>query len=300
MNRRKYLISTFGIGSGLFVWNNSKQPVIAFNIDLGTIPRADPENIDSVSIIFDEISILAKNIYSDEDANITMELNIDNQDIVSKNKTVNLENNEKIDISQYDELSKIESKNINASSDSLEGVIKITVNHPDVTDTFEKSFSIEKPDIKDVSYQDNFDSGELNSVWETYTRGDSSNDYVKEEDEFMKIRMNAGSSAACGDPGSYSELNFGDITQEINISFDWETQASGWYEGAELRIFEDGERTYRQGFSVDRDDTNTGSYSDSINVDGNTTVRLLVRESSYCSASDHNWTEFRIANFEIK
>ena len=95
MNRRDYLISTLGIGSGLFVWNSSKKPVIAFDVDLGTIPRADPENIESVSIIFDKISILAKNIYSDENADITMGLNIDGQDIVSKNKIVNLENNKK-------------------------------------------------------------------------------------------------------------------------------------------------------------------------------------------------------------
>jgi len=97
-------------------------------------------------------------------------------------------------------------------------------------------------------------------------------------------------------------------TDEVTLNLDYELTAEQWWEVPTVSVYVDGERVYR-GTVGDRDGetvfdaeaygTTDGTIDETVQTGGNTTVRVGLTPSNYCSAGDHATTTLSLSNVSL-
>ena len=94
-------------------------------------------------------------------------------------------------------------------------------------------------------------------------------------------------------------VDLGNRDGDITIDQDWRVDISGWYEVPRYRVIVDGSTVFSDRYPTGRDYSGSGSYSDTVTVDGNVKVRFLVDPSGACGNGDHYHTDLYLDNVDI-
>lgn len=296
MNRRDFIIAS---GSAVLTTSlglsQSQQPAVGVSFELSEIPNEKPENVDTLIVGFDKLEVTPK--YSDMSGDMTVKASLDmgkhGMD-ESGMSNMSVENGQTRKLS--DSMNPMIVDDIDADS-IIYGIVEIDVEHSDATDSYYQRFNIigsETPNS--VVY--NFDDGTFGSDWTTSVSSNGSNSWVREESGQLQIRAQSGSSNECGT--NYAETSeIGYFDGSISISYDWESNASGWYESARTTVYEDGVEIWSDSNNPGKNGSKSGSTTKELTVDGDIVIRFSVEPSSSCTNSDHNWTEYNIDNLQV-
>ena len=140
-------------------------------------------------------------------------------------------------------------------------------------------------------------SGASITEWDTTTDGDA--DARALDTETLELRVFKCSTAV-------ASTNLGEIRGEIEISFDYELTAQQWFEQGMFVVVEDGSETYRSFESGantliehTRGETERGSVSETVAVDGDVDLDFRIEPSPHCRAGDHGETALRVENVDV-
>jgi hypothetical protein len=139
MKRRKLLLSS---GSAILTGSmigTLQKPVLGLDFELSEPPNQDPKNLDSVVVEFDEFQINSKYIDENNDIKTRAVVELNGNKTESEEK-VTVENGVLKDIS--DKFNPIFIDGIDTSKEYIEGKVSIILEHPDISDSYEESFSV--------------------------------------------------------------------------------------------------------------------------------------------------------------
>lgn len=173
MNRRKFLVST---GSAILtvagVRTELRQPTVASDFELTDVEQKAANKVDSVVIDFQNFRINPKYIDSSGKMGIRIKVDIDGHKPVEKTTSVQVENDSNITKNDINDLLPIFIDDISPTGDFVTGIVKIKLDHPDITETYRQSFS-----ISDVSI--NLFSSDLSAWWKLDGTGSKATDSTK-------------------------------------------------------------------------------------------------------------------------
>lgn len=154
------------------------------------------------------------------------------------------------------------------------------------------------PDIS-ILLEEDFSDSSLSSNWTTFVAGDTNRDIARIVDGKLYIGMKGDN--LCADPAAYAEYPLGDITGTLDISFWSAFQSDGYWEDTKFAVYEDDERIlyevpHDRGYSTRIVET----YKNTLDVDGNVTLRWEIGASNYCDIGDHEWTRMEVDNILVK
>jgi len=140
-------------------------------------------------------------------------------------------------------------------------------------------------------------SERLNLGWKTKTEGNADINVITEES--LDLRVFKCSTAV-------ATKQLGEISGEIEISFDYELKSDQWFEQGMFVVIEDGKEVYRS-FKNGQDTlinhthskTETGSVDETVSVNGDVNIDFRIEPSPYCDAGDHGNTYLNVENVKI-
>lgn len=150
------------------------------------------------------------------------------------------------------------------------------------------------------SEDDTTDDG-LTADWETETTENASASVVDGsadggELEFSVVQCNS----------ALAEGSLGELDTELQIAFNYDVDPDEWYESRVFEVLVDGDVVYDTSddeyVSIDAEQgtVTTGSVYTSVDVDGDTTVRLGLEPSEPCANPDHGETRFTVSALDIE
>lgn len=141
MDRRKFLaLSGSSVISGTAFLGNTSSSGVAVEFQIGGVPDKNPRNVDSILIDLEKLVIEPQYIDKSRTATIELTLELSTGDRKVKNDTILLDNS--LDLSNKDKFQQIRIDEIDTSTDSIQGSIRVKVEHPDVSDEWVQSFTI--------------------------------------------------------------------------------------------------------------------------------------------------------------
>jgi hypothetical protein len=279
VNRRKFLLTS---GSALLGSTSAltKEPVLGLEFELVNVQQKDPSKVDSIMVDFEKFELLPKYIGESKEASITFTLDIEDHSPVSKTVDgVGLTNGEKTTYDDVNSKLPILKDNISASEkDFLTGTIKINIDHPDVSDSYQEYFSITKTDTTVLEYiASNF--VDSTNTWETSGGTRPLSFYVSSPSKttFSNGDTAVNSNGGLGTFAPPEELN-GSSLQQITIEMDVKSDVGGdpspWgfgdSNGKAIRLnFNEGNNFYvemrdEDGNNLRAEPTNTLELSDGV------------------------------------
>lgn len=167
MRRRRFLLTSGTALLGSTV-TGSRNPVMGLNFELRT-DTANPSTVDTIMVDFETFELFPKYIDESKECSITFILDIEGHPRVEKTTNVSPTNGEKITYNDVSSKLPISKDNISASNTSyLTGEIEIKIDHPDVSDSYQRYFSIGEADTAVLTYVPS-DFVESTNTWETST-----------------------------------------------------------------------------------------------------------------------------------
>jgi hypothetical protein len=172
MRRRNFILTSgSAVLSGL-VASGIQRPAIGLNFEIST-PDKDPSKVDSLVIEFETLEITPK--YLDEKEPVSVQAKVEVagqveksnkvQTSVANGETKNLKNN--IDSLVVDGLN---------VSESISGEVTVSIDHPEVQDSYSRNFRMDSSDIPD-SFVYDFETGDV-SRWDATTHLTTQNNRV--------------------------------------------------------------------------------------------------------------------------
>ena len=142
MKRRRFLLASGTAVLSSTAIPSSRQPVVGLDFNLSADVNADPSTVDSILVDFTHFELLPK--YLDEDAGkatITITLDVDNKDPVQYSTDQQLTNGQKVTKSDIGNMIPLVVDGIGSTS-VINGEVRITVEHPSVSDSYKQSFFV--------------------------------------------------------------------------------------------------------------------------------------------------------------
>lgn len=153
MNRRSFLVASGSVilsGAATSRWQRS---TFALDFELSTVPKRKPSNIGSVLLNFSKFELIPHYVDDSKNADIKIDFSIGSySDSVSK--TVDVNNGEVISSQDLSPEIPIVLEDIEASADSVDGEVRITVKHDSIgKQTYKRQFVVtDNPLINGLVY----------------------------------------------------------------------------------------------------------------------------------------------------
>lgn len=142
MNRRNFLaLSGSSVISGTAFLGNISGSGVAVEFQVEGIPDKNPSDVDSILIDIEKLLIEPQYIDSSVTATVELKLELSTGDKKVKTDDVLLDDKGS-NLSSNSKLQRIEIDDINTSEDSIQGSIRIKLEHPDVSDEWVQFFTI--------------------------------------------------------------------------------------------------------------------------------------------------------------
>jgi hypothetical protein len=158
MKRRNFILESgstvlTGLGAGKLA-----RPAIGIDFEISEPSGQDPSTVDSITISFKKLELTPQ--YVDESETMTVQAKLE---LAGETETseiqVSVRNGETKNLS--DDMSSLVVDGIHTSN-SLNGDITVSVDHPSVQDSYSRNFYISEPDIPDSDIE-NWESGTLDN-----------------------------------------------------------------------------------------------------------------------------------------
>lgn len=147
MNRRSFLLTSgSAILSGTAV-SDLQKPSLGLEFKLSGVPNKDPSNINSILVGFEKFELIPSYIDDSRDSTVEIKLDIRGEDPIKSETSVNLTNGQPTDRSDISEALPVIKNEITPQGNILSGDIIIKIDHPSVSDTYRKSFTISGSEI---------------------------------------------------------------------------------------------------------------------------------------------------------
>lgn len=143
MNRRRF-VATSGsavIGFSSFI-SEVNKPAVAVEFEITETPTKNPDNLDSLLLDFNKFKMIPRYVDENSEAEIKITLDIEGADPVSSTTNVQFKNGRKISKNDIGGSIPVRIDGINSTETSLDAQVIIQINHPDISDSYTQSFSI--------------------------------------------------------------------------------------------------------------------------------------------------------------
>lgn len=174
MNRRSFLLTSgSAILSGTAV-SDLQKPSLGLEFKLSGVPNKDPSNIKSILVGFEKFELIPSYIDDSRDSTVEIKLDIRGEDPIKSETSVNLTNGQPTDRSDISEALPVIKNEITPQGNILSGDIIIKIDHPSVSDTYRKSFTISGSEI---AFEKPVGEGSLVGWWPLNGKSGSAVDY---------------------------------------------------------------------------------------------------------------------------
>lgn len=144
-------------------------------------------------------------------------------------------------------------------------------------------------------------SDPLSADWEMSVDGDGTATLESDglEDAEIELRVNRCSTAT-------AVASLGDVSGELRVAFDWETEADGWWERPFFAVRSDDETVLDNrdddevSIDIEERAERSGTVETTVAVEDETEVRFGIEPSDHCGNPDHGNTYFTISDLVIE
>lgn len=144
MNRRRFVLASGAGFLGSSITSQIQQPAVGIDFELSSDVSFNPSGVESLVIHFSQFEITPYYLNSNNNtANITVTADIVGDKTEEKSVRENLVNGVTVTKDELGGLSSIQLNDLTVENSVLEGSVKITVDHPDVSESYRQPFLIE-------------------------------------------------------------------------------------------------------------------------------------------------------------
>lgn len=145
MRRRKFLLASGSavLGGSTLLFQN---PTVALDFTISGVPKVNPSDVNTIAIEFETFNLKSNYIDDSQDADVTISLTVGDRDPATETTKVSLVNGQSTDVDDIREATPVVKQEINTTDDIIIGEVIVSVNHPDVSDSFKQTFSIASSD----------------------------------------------------------------------------------------------------------------------------------------------------------
>lgn len=204
MRRRRFIVATGSAVLAGSAINSVKRPALGLDFELSAVPDTDPSNVESIVINFEKLELTPKYLNDDEKIDITLRLDFGGSKVKSKEfNQIGFSNYERLNIQKIadrtgKDASKIRSGSLDPNSDS-KGKITVSVNHPDISETYQKYFQIN-------SYR---------GFWDDWADQPSDTDLIDNRRSFSDLQYQGNSQSRAPESGLRPTWNISQGTASV-------------------------------------------------------------------------------------
>lgn len=222
MNRRRFIICS---GTALLGINKIgvSEPAVSVDFQLDRIPETDPDSVSSIAIEFTKLELKPKYIENTQEATINISTSLigyDNSDSVQVNKRI--DDNSPHDLLSENQVNSLILDNIEVgNTKSLSGEINIEINHPEVSESYKRRFTITDVPLPDA----------VNYHWD---HNESSGSTIGENINGLDANINGAEWKKTSQGKSYLKYNGSDYSpipnsrDKLNFILSGECTIAGW------------------------------------------------------------------------
>lgn len=168
MKRRRFILSsaTAVLAGSTSIAEDFDKPAVAVDFNISGVPSQKPSEVTNVTVYYSNLQITPQYINDNEEITITASLDLGEYGYDEREVTKQVSNADRKDISSS--IGSLSVKNIDVTDESyIEGVARVIVDHPDITNDYTQRFRITRESIPSTVLTDDLIS------WYRFEDGDA-------------------------------------------------------------------------------------------------------------------------------
>lgn len=212
MNRRNFILASGSTVLSGLATSNLRRPAVGLNFEISK-PDKDPSEVDSLLIDFETLEITPQYLNESHPITVQCKVEVANQTEKSNKIQTSIINGYKKSLES--DINKIIVDGINTSN-SINGTVTVTVDHPNIKESYSQTFGIASDDLADTVAAENliawypFDN-EANDKTAGYSLFGDSTDYSGQVNGATYIDSSTGYEFN----GSDSKINCGTVPSQL-------------------------------------------------------------------------------------